>query len=91
MSDTFRQSTVTRILRLPELRQRIGLGRTAIYERLDPRSRYYDPTFPKPIPLGSTARVRATGWVEAEVEHWLRSQIERRASVPVQNLAPASQ
>ena len=72
------QQPATRILRLPELRRRIGLGNTAIYERLDPRSRYYDPSFPKPISLGSTDRVRATGWVESEVEMWLRNQIEQR-------------
>ena len=78
MPDAIPQS-VTRILRLPDLRQRIGLGSTAIYERLDPRSKYFDPTFPKPIPLGSTERVRATGWIESEVEGWLRKQVERRA------------
>jgi predicted DNA-binding transcriptional regulator AlpA len=59
-------------------RQRIGLGSTAIYERLDPRSKYFDPDFPKPIPLGSTERVRATGWIEAEIEQWLAKQIQRR-------------
>jgi prophage regulatory protein len=72
------QQPVTRILRLPDLRQRTGLGTTAIYERLNERSRYFDPTFPKPISLGGTERARATGWIEAEVEQWLRMQIERR-------------
>lgn len=70
----------TRILRLPELRQRTGLGTTAIYERLNPRSDYFDPTFPQPIALGSTERSRATGWIEAEVEQWLHQQIERSRS-----------
>jgi len=72
------QQSVTRILRLPELRHRTGLGTTAIYERLNERSRYFDPTFPRPIPLGGTDRVRATGWIESEVEGWLRKQMERR-------------
>jgi prophage regulatory protein len=64
---------------MPGLCERIGLRPTAIYERLDPRSKYFDPSFPKPIPLGSTDRVRATGWLEHEVEQWLQKQIERRA------------
>lgn len=79
MTTEIQSASVTRILRLPELRQRIGLANTAIYARLDPDSKYFDATFPRPVPLGSSERVRATGWVEAEVEEWLRQQIERRA------------
>jgi prophage regulatory protein len=91
MPEAIQQYPVTRILRLPQLRQRIGLGTTAIYERLNPRSKYFDPTFPKPISLGGGNRCRATGFVEIEVEQWLRSQIEKRRHALSQNLAPASQ
>jgi prophage regulatory protein len=67
----------TRILRLPELRQRCGLGTTAIYDRLNPKSKRFDPSFPKPIVLGGTQYARAVGWLEHEVECWLGVQIER--------------
>lgn len=56
----------TRILRLPELRIRFGLSRSAIYDRMDPASPRYDPRFPKRIWLG-----RAVGWVEQEVDDYL--------------------
>lgn len=56
-----------RIIRLPEVIARVGLGRTAIYDRIRAK------TFPEPVKLG-----RASGWVEAEVSAWLQKQIENR-------------
>ncbi|WP_231982598.1 helix-turn-helix transcriptional regulator [Pseudomonas mucidolens] len=41
-----------RILRLKQLSERIGLGRSTIYDRMDAQSPRYDATFPKPIKLG---------------------------------------
>jgi len=54
-----------RIIRLPEVCERVGLGKTAIYGRIK------DHTFPPPIKLG-----RASGWVEEEVQQWVDEQIE---------------
>jgi prophage regulatory protein len=54
------------ILRLPGVKTRTGLSRSAIYQRVA------DGTFPEPIKLGD----RAVGWVETEVEEWLRRLIE---------------
>jgi prophage regulatory protein len=54
-----------RIMRLPEVCERVGLGKTAIYGRIK------DHTFPSPIKLG-----RASGWIEEEVQNWVESQIE---------------
>ena len=38
-----------RILRMRELTKIVGLSRSTIYEKLNPESRYYDETFPKPV------------------------------------------
>jgi prophage regulatory protein len=54
------------ILRLPELKERIGLSRSTIYRRIS------ENTFPKPVALGG----RAVGWIESEIDHWLDHQIE---------------
>jgi prophage regulatory protein len=62
------------ILRLRQAKERFGLGRTSIYDRLNPKSPRYDPSFPKPITLGVSARAR--GFLEHEVEEWLRQQVE---------------
>jgi prophage regulatory protein len=57
----------TRILRLPDVKSRTGLSRSAIYLFVAQHR------FPRPIALGGG---RAVGWVEAEVEEWLTRQIE---------------
>ena len=54
-----------RIVRLPAVQARTGLGRSTIYVRLAEGS------FPRPVQLGA----RAVGWIEAEVDEWIRKQI----------------
>jgi len=56
----------TTILRLPAVKARTGLSRSTIYLRIAEGS------FPKPVSLGG----RAVGWIEAEVNDWLKQQIE---------------
>ncbi len=55
----------TRILRLPEVKQRIGLCRSSIYERIKAGN------FPKNIRLGA----RSVGWLESEIESWIADRI----------------
>ena len=54
-----------RFLRLPEVLARTGLSRSTIYVRLD------QGRFPRPVSLGG----RAVGWIEAEVDEWIRERI----------------
>ncbi len=54
------------ILRLPAVKARTGLSRSTIYLRIAEGS------FPKPVSLGG----RAVGWIEAEVNDWLKQQIK---------------
>src|SRR5215472_10036479 len=51
----------TRILRLPDLRAKVPLSRSVIYQRIA------EGTFPAPISLGP----RAVGWVEEDIERWI--------------------
>lgn len=60
-----------RLLRLPDVRDRTGLSRSAIYQYMS------EGRFPKSIPIGSEHRI---GWVESEVDAWVRETI--RASKP---------
>ncbi len=69
MSDPNRSIT---ILRRRQVESRVGLKRSTIYDKLDPKSRRHDPTFPKPIRLGGNS----VGWVAAEVDAWLAQQIQ---------------
>ena len=69
------------ILRRKKLEARTGLSRSTIYAKLSPNPKRpgdFDPTFPKPITLSSSGgRNSAVGWIEAEVEDWLRAQIQK--------------
>ena len=60
-----RTNPPTRFLRRPEVTARTGLSRSTIYRRLAGGS------FPKPLSLGA----RAVGWIEAEVDEWIRQRI----------------
>ena len=53
-----------RLIRLPHVKQMVGLGTTAIYDRIKQGS------FPKPIKLG-----RMSMWVESEVQKWIAERI----------------
>ncbi|PKB25340.1 AlpA family transcriptional regulator [Novosphingobium kunmingense] len=57
-----------RLLRLPEVMARVGMKRSAIYQRMS------DGRFPKSRSLGAKCAV----WVEREIEEW----IERVANSP---------
>lgn len=64
------------MLKRPELEKLTGLSRSSIYDRLDHKSKRYDPTFPKPVKLGY-----ATRWRLTEIQGW----IESKASIRNQN------
>jgi prophage regulatory protein len=53
------------ILRRRQVEARVGLKKTALYERIADRK------FPAPINLGG----HAVGWVAAEVEAWIAERI----------------
>ncbi len=57
----------TKILRLPEVKDRTGLSRSTLYLRIS------EGRFPTPISLGG----RAVGWLESEIEKWLEQQIQK--------------
>ena len=60
-----RTNPPTRFLRRPEVTARTGLSRSTIKVRLA------EGHFPRPVSLGG----RAVGWIEEEVDEWIRKQI----------------
>lgn len=56
------------ILRLPEVKQLVGLGKSSIYRMMD------EGYFPRRVNLGS----RAVGWRAGDVRAWLQSRMELR-------------
>ena len=60
-----------RVLRRKEVVSMVGLGTTKIYELIS------EGRFPKPIKLS----VRSVGWLESEIQAWIKEQAEKREGV----------
>jgi prophage regulatory protein len=58
---------MTSFLRFPQVRTRVGLSRSTIYQKI------LQGEFPKPINLGA----RAVAWLESDVDAWMTAQMER--------------
>ena len=55
------------LLRMTQVKARTGLSRSTIYLRIKAGE------FPAQVCLGA----RAVGWLEAEIERWIATQVER--------------
>ncbi len=58
-----------RLLRLPEVLQRVALSKSTLYARVREGS------FPRPVHLGSLS-----AWVESEIDAWIAVQINSRSA-----------
>ncbi|MEO1167905.1 MAG: AlpA family transcriptional regulator [Pseudomonadota bacterium] len=56
---------VTRLIRLPEVMSRVGLGRSTIYRWMS------EGKFPKPVQLGG----HAVAWACDEVDEWVADKL----------------
>lgn len=64
--------TLRKVLRMKQLTEHTGLSSSTLNELMNPRSQYFDPTFPPKIRLSS----RAVGYSEAAVDAWLVSRAQ---------------
>jgi prophage regulatory protein len=62
--------TVERVLRWPEVYEKVGLCKSQIYSLISQGK------FPPPIKLGA----RASGWLSSEVSAWLENKISSSRS-----------
>lgn len=65
---------MNQIINISEVIEFTSISRAKIYEMIKVDSKYYDPTFPKPVRL-SESRI---GWVPLEVHQWLETKIQNR-------------
>jgi prophage regulatory protein len=66
-----------RVIRLPEVIVKTGLGRTTIY-RME-----LSGCFPKSVSLGG----KAVGWIEAEIDNWIEERMAARQGAPAVSTA----
>jgi len=62
--------SILKILRLSQVQERIGLSRSTIYDRINPKSPRFDSSFPRPVKLGASA----IGWFESGITEWLKQR-----------------
>ena len=65
---------MNQIINIKEVIQFTSISRAKIYEMINVDSKYYDPTFPKPVRL-SESRI---GWSAWEVHQWIEDKLESR-------------
>ena len=65
--------TSAKVVRLRDLTALISLSRSTVYGLINPRSSQHDPSFPKPVRLGTSPR-SAIGWRVDEVLAWLETR-----------------
>ena len=66
---------MNQIINLKEVIEFTSISRAHIYEMINVKSKYYDPSFPRPIRL-SNSRI---GWVAREVNQWIEDKLQNRA------------
>ena len=64
--------THTKIIRLPQVKERTGLSRSTIYSLIQRG------LLKPPIPIG----VRAVGWLSADIDEFIQSRILVRQGTP---------
>lgn len=64
-------STPLMLLRAAQVCSKLKISRTTLYAKLDKKSKYYDPDFPRQIKIGSSS----VGWVEHQVDEWILKKI----------------
>jgi prophage regulatory protein len=65
---------MNQIINIKEVIQFTSISRATIYEMINVDSKYYDPTFPKPVRL-SESRI---GWSAWEINQWIESKLANR-------------
>jgi len=59
------QDRPSRFIRLPEVKVRVGLSRSTIYNRIAAK------TFPPPIRLGE----KSVAWLESSIDAWIQNMV----------------
>lgn len=64
-----------KVLRVKHMKDKLAMSVASLYNKMNPRSKYHDATFPLPIRLGAgPGPGGAIGWLESEVDIWLESR-----------------
>lgn len=65
---------MNQIINIKDVIQFTSISRAKIYEMINEKSKYFDPTFPQPIRL-SESRI---GWSAWEINQWIEDKLDSR-------------
>lgn len=65
-----------KFLRLNEVQERVGLGRTSIYKLIG------EGKFPKPVHI----LCRNVAWVDSEIDEWMMDRIDEKRGLSVPSI-----
>lgn len=64
---------MNQIITLKDVIKFTSISRSKIYEMIKSDSKYYDPSFPKPVRLSESG----IGWVALGIHQWIDDKIEK--------------
>ncbi|WP_198118793.1 helix-turn-helix transcriptional regulator [Massilia rhizosphaerae] len=76
-------SQLKKVLRVKHMKEKLAMSVASLYNKMNPRSKYYDASFPRPIRLSaSPGPGGAIGWLESDVDAWLESRQHTATKLP---------
>ena len=74
MSRKLKSSLAIQLLEMKEVLDMTRQSRTAHFDKLNKKSKHYDPDYPKPVKIG----FRSVRYIEHEVVAWIEKKMEDR-------------
>lgn len=62
------------LIRVKDLARRLSVSTATIWNMTNPKSRHYNPAFPKPIKVSANV----TGWIESEITAYIEKCAAQR-------------
>ena len=59
------------LLRIEDLCEKLKLSKASIYNLMNKKSKYFDPSFPEKIKLTANS----VAWIEEQIDDWIDSKI----------------
>lgn len=72
--------TEIKVLRIAEVAEKLSIGKSTIYDWLNPKSPRFDATFPKSIKLGSNSQ----GWLSNLIDKWLMDKYQDQHNIDIE-------
>lgn len=66
-----REACAIRLIRMRQLTEMLAICRSSLYEKMNPKSPRFDPSFPRPIKLGKST----IAFELSAIEQWIQQRI----------------